>query len=439
MPGSLPGAGVLMNTFRNLQGILTEPIFRGLIWSVLKEPLVDMRDEGLVDESIGSFISRRFSPHVADNIVSAVCHGIYAGDIYDLSARTLLPMQWMQETRDGRILGSIAATMSSGVAPILKRESDYRLAIGSDDLDEEKWLSVRDIIGSSSVFTFQHGLEQLAQGLVTALKAAGNVRTKTGTQIKQVTREGKSGDLILEDRDGSSESFNYVVSTVPQLATWTMLKRNDGKPIGRVDPWIANHSVPVLVVNLYYSNPSLVPVRGFGYLIPRTVPLEQNPERALGVLFASESSVGQDTAPGTKLTVMLGGHWWKDYGLDSLPDEQSGIEMARSILARHLGIIEKPVVAKARLARGAIPQYRPLHHKRMQTIHSELLAEFHGRFRVAGSAYHGVGVNDCTTSARKASYGIREGIENSTGLEHFRQDEWVIVSKQGEATTVKVD
>lgn len=83
----------------------------------------------------------------------------------------------------------------------------------------------------------------------------------------------------------------------------------------RVDlsPLAHNPSVTVMVVNLFYSNPSLIPVRGFGYLIPRSVPLEQNLECGLGVVFDSESSIGQDTASGTKVTVILGGHWWSDW------------------------------------------------------------------------------------------------------------------------------
>src|SRR2546430_11138083 len=41
-----------------------------------------------------------------------------------------------------------------------------------------------------------------------------------------------------------------------------------------------------------------------------------------------------------------------------LPDERSAVQMARSVLQRHLGITDRPIVAKARLARNAIPQYQ---------------------------------------------------------------------------------
>ena len=69
-------------------------------------------------------------------------------------------------------------------------------------------------------------------------------------------------------------------------------------------------AVIVMVVDLYYTNPNLLSVHGFGYLIPCSVPFKQTPNRALGVVFDSDATIGQDAIPGTKLTVMLGSHWW---------------------------------------------------------------------------------------------------------------------------------
>jgi protoporphyrinogen oxidase len=179
-----------------------------------------------------------------------------------------------------------------------------------------------------------------------------------------------------------------------------------------------------MVVNLYYSEPDLVPVRGFGYLIPRTIPFVQNPERALGVIFDSDAMKGQDDAPGTKLTVMLGGHWWD--GWTSYPDEEEAIVMARMILSRHLKISMdvKPEVAKATLQKNCIPQYTVGHFDRMRTAHSQIKRIFDGRLRVAGNSYTGVGVKDCIKSAWQVVDGIVEG-RGSTGLERFQdQPKW---------------
>lgn len=59
-----------------------------------------------------------------------------------------------------------------------------------------------------------------------------------------------------------------------------------------------------------------------------------------------------DTGPGyptshTKLSVILGGHWWDGRDIDELPSEHDGVLMAKKILARHLGIKVQPAVALA--------------------------------------------------------------------------------------------
>ena len=153
-----------------------------------------------------------------------------------------------------------------------------------------------------------------------------------------------------------------------------------------------------MVVNLFYEESDLLPERGFGYLIPRSIPFEQNPECALGVVFDSDATIGQDTVPGTKVTVMLGGHWWD--GLSSYPDEEEGAAMARSILSRHLNITGQPSRVNVALQRDCIPQYTVGHEARMKKAHAELMSEYKGRLQVAGNSYTGVGLNDCVRAAR---------------------------------------
>jgi protoporphyrinogen/coproporphyrinogen III oxidase len=186
-----------------------------------------------------------------------------------------------------------------------------------------------------------------------------------------------------------------------------------------------------MVINLYYSNPTLLPVHGFGYLIPRSVPWTQNPERALGVVFDSDANIGQDTASGTKVTVMLGGHWWDDWS--SYPDEAEGAAMARAILKRHLKIEEEPVVVNVGLQRECIPQYMVGHEERMKKAHGELMRGFKGKLAVAGNSYTGVGLNDCIRAARDLVESItHRGEGGVTGLEKFTTEtKWVTMPSPG--------
>lgn len=179
----------------------------------------------------------------------------------------------------------------------------------------------------------------------------------------------------------------------------------------------ATHSVTVMVVNLYFSNPALLPVHGFGYLLPRSLQFQQNPEFGLGVVFDSDASIGQDSVPGTKVTIMIGGHWWD--GWDGYPDEDEGASMAKAILKRHLGISEDPQAIRVGLQRNCIPQYTVGHHARMSQGHQELQT-FKGKLRVAGNSYTGVGLNDCVRAAKDVVTSLVKD-ERATGLESFAQ------------------
>jgi protoporphyrinogen/coproporphyrinogen III oxidase len=183
-----------------------------------------------------------------------------------------------------------------------------------------------------------------------------------------------------------------------------------------------------MVVNLYYNEPHLIPHRGFGYLIPRSVSYDQNPERGLGVIFGSETSLGQDTAPGTKLTVMMGGHWWDGWAESDLPSTEDGIRMARSLLKRHLGIEAEPAVARARLQRDAIPQFTVGHLTRMASLSRAVRDDFDRRLTLAGNWYsmHGVGVNDCITQGYiAATWGVEstDSVGSMASMAKFMEDQ----------------
>lgn len=206
-------------------------------------------------------------------------------------------------------------------------------------------------------------------------------------------------------------NFDHVISTIPgsRLANIT-------EDIDILAPLRKTSAVTVMVVNLFYSNPSVLPVHGFGYLLPRSVPIDQNPERALGVVFDSDASIGQDEVLGSKVTVMLGGHWWDDF--DTYPDETEGADMAKRVLKRHLGISDEPKVARVSLQKDCIPQYGVGHEDRMADASERLSRSFKGRLRVAGNSYTGVGLNDCIRAARDVVRGLVDST-GRTGLETY--------------------
>ena len=172
-------------------------------------------------------------------------------------------------------------------------------------------------------------------------------------------------------------------------------------------------------------HPKLSPISGFGYLIPKSVSPELNPEQALGVIFDSEIEAARSLgarsgdAPGTKFTVLMGGHYWN--GRTTYPTEAEAVTNALNLLERHLGIVDLPAHFLVSTQTNAIPQYTVGHHERLSFAHELLKINFDGKLAVAGSSYKGVGVSDCVASAYSL---VRDLLAMGTPWETSSAGEW---------------
>ena len=107
--------------------------------------------------------------------------------------------------------------------------------------------------------------------------------------------------------------------------------------------------------------------------------------------------------------------------------------MAKTVLGRHLGIMEEPKAVRVGLQKECIPQYTVGHYERMGAVHKLLKEGFGGRLRVAGNSYTGVGLNDCVRAAMDVTLGLTvgTGVTGVTGLDVFGEEEkWVKILKK---------
>lgn len=177
------------------------------------------------------------------------------------------------------------------------------------------------------------------------------------------------------------------------------------------------HSVSIMTVNIYYSTPNLVPP-GIGYLIPRSCPEHLNPEKALGVMFDSNLLTQQSASEGgTKLFVLMGGHYYDDMEPPSL---EEAIEQAKTLLHRHLGIDPTfPCFAVAKLLKDCLPQHYVGHYSRLTDVSAELNRSFHGRLAAVGGSFSRPGV----MGAARAGYDIAKNVSRldflNNGVEEY--------------------
>lgn len=420
--GMMGNATMMADTFTH------EDAFRGLLSKILFEHFVKTRDSDVTDESIGHFFKRRLGKNMVDRVMSAVFHGIYAGDIYKLSMKSLFPSLFRLEGEAGSLTAGFLSSLTEGAKLPLREANFAELMRQPYPFDKNFKKNFR----KASVFTFRHGLQQLVDRLEESLRGRHNVTFMTNSPIKSIDN-GQGHVKVWVDGISEPISHTHAIST---LSPPHLRQALDKVGVGNYGLHSIGRAPTVMTVNLYFRTPDLHPP-GFGYLIPLATSIEQNPERALGVVFDSSYSASspddeqiigpmQDTVSkrGTKLTVMLGGHYWD--GWSAYPSQEEGLQMALSLLKRHLQITEQPAASSVTLAKDCIPQYTVGYEDKLKNIHSELLDRFSGRLRVAGNWIRGVGVNDCLRSAWEVVRELRD--DRKTGLEAAVEDkQWVTV------------
>lgn len=166
---------------------MNEPLFNTLIPAILFESFKPPRgiDEWQKDESIADFISRRFTPEVADNLVSAGMHGIYAGDIDKLSAQALIgPLRNMEATG---IISSLFTNMFSRTQNVLF--DDYIAGHESwvQYLKHNEKSKVKYLGKHSTTLTFKQGTQQLVDAIAADLAKSTKVTIKTGVDVQALS------------------------------------------------------------------------------------------------------------------------------------------------------------------------------------------------------------------------------------------------------------
>lgn len=155
---------------------MTEGFFKGLLGESFRK-----RPKDLTDESIGSFISRRFHPKLAQNIASAIMHGIYAGDVDQLSMRSTMPRLWQYEKHYGSVTKGILKLIMGNT---LETRSEELLRASL--LPPNKWIVSRMKKTSVVTYSFYSGIEYLTKKIAQYLEGKHNIRIGKNQTVKSV-------------------------------------------------------------------------------------------------------------------------------------------------------------------------------------------------------------------------------------------------------------
>lgn len=191
----------------------------------------------MTDETVGSFLARRVDKRIADNLVSAVFHGIYAGDIWQLSAKSLLSLAWELEGRYGNALGGFFRMQNEDPRPeqltlVHPLDLENTRAM-NEEIDLE--LDFARNLQETSMFTLRNGLQQLIRALQDAVEARGNVEIKTESPVQSFKPLSKDGQLGIEIVSGV-RSIPLVIKTPIQTTNTTNSPKAQQQPQASTPP-----------------------------------------------------------------------------------------------------------------------------------------------------------------------------------------------------------
>lgn len=395
-----------------LMATLHIPMIRKALPGIFREPWVRQMSLGNKDESVHAFLSRRFGSPVADTFASAMIHGIYAGDSRELSVQSILPFLVDLEEIHGSVLRSLMpfghklnARYQTGKRDRVSEEKE-RFAQVTQRLPP----SLVETMKNTSIYSFPNGLGEIIDALADHLMSRPNVEIRMASPCEKV--QPNSDGFVLSVQNESVElQAHRIVAALPAAKLAHLLP---DLPHLNFNP-----SATLSVVDVVLAPPDgsamryTLPIEGFGFLVPRNT--ANNNDEILGVVLDSDAVPNQSPEGKngcsyfTKITIMLGGPYWRGVKKSELPSKSEVEQRALRALRGMLGIPKDILNSHLRYLHGrilfdTIPQYLVGHITRLQEIHSLLMhnAQWRDRLTLLGYSYSGVGINDCVTNALDA-------------------------------------
>lgn len=401
---------------------MTSDVSEGLITSILREPF-QKPEKSVDDESIRSFILRRFgSPKLADNVLSAIMHGIYSGDVSKLSVNATLPGLVKLERTDGSIIKSVIKSLSKKKAEVAENHSlaQYEKLISPS----AQMARLSDELKKFPIMKIQGGLQEFPRALAEHLTKQNKVTIRYNTPVVGL-------DLARQSIETPSEvnTYDYIRFTLG-FNSLKLVAHTDQK----IDAILGQlEYLTIFLANVYSKRGGLIPKNGngFGFLVPKR---NANPESLLGVIFDSDTELDSQRfvdgvplpkAQYEKITLMIGGH----YFLKGVPSNRANLRATKQILKNILGvdlskynIIERDEATEAskdvslgdddllisyNLHRDCIPQYNVGYLEHMKEVQQYVAQQSHGRVTLGGPCSGKPGVPDSVMDGLVAALAIR--------------------------------
>lgn len=323
------------------------------------------------DESLASFVRRRFGQEVLERVAQPLIGGIYAADPEKLSLRSTMP-RFLEMERASR---SVIYAMWKG-----QRSRTRNAQRGSG----ARW---------SLFVTLFGGMQELVDAIAGQLPT-GTVHFDSG--VSSLEWEAAAGSWLITTRGAEKLKADGIILATPSYGSAEMLS-SIAPALSRELAAIPYSSAAT--VSLAYRRDQ-IPHRldGFGIVVPAV-----EARKIIACTFSSIKYPGRAPDGHLLLRVFVGGAM-QPHLVDQ--DDSTIESCARRELAELLGIQAAPLFCRLFRHRRSMPQYEVGHQERIRRMESPLSKL--PALRLAGNAYGGVGMADCIHSGEQAAEELLE-------------------------------
>ncbi len=334
------------------------------------------RNKIVADESLGSFVRRRFGQELLERIAQPMIAGIYTADPEELSLEATFPHFLEMERKHGSVIRALAFQKNAAT----QSASGPRYSL---------FLSLKG--GMSS--------------LISRLKECmPDVCFYPESEVVKIDKS-KNFKIHFQNKEPFQADILCLALPAPKAAT---LLCDISKEIAEKLKEIRCETAAT--VNLAFNRKDIRhPLNGAGYVVPSIEKKE-----IVGCTFSSVKFAKRHSDDKTVLLrVYLGGKASRD--LIEAKDE-SLIRRVCSSISNQIGLTADAVESKISRLPEAIPQYRVGHRQIVENIFLRL--KDYPDLYLTGSAYEGMGVPDCIQHASKTAQKILLTLENSGARTH---------------------
>jgi len=328
--------------------------------------LVIRGGNGRGDESIASFLRRRFGPEAVERLGEPLLAGIHSGDPERLSILATFPRLREIEEKHGSLIRGMWASPAPRPVPGAKPPAVF--------------------------YSLRGGLREMVDALVVRLER-GRIWTKAA--VYGVSRA--NGGFSLAVRGGETVSADQVIVAAPGPKIAPAL---EGLVPGAARALAAIPFASSATVLLGYRRADVVhPLDGYGLVVPRTEGLRTTALTFVSTKYPYRAPEGHVLLRGT-----LGGV--RDAGAMGLSDDEM-VETVKRDMAGVLGLRGQPVMSRVFRWPGGLPQLEVGHLERMAAVERDVAAV--PGLHLTGAGIRTTGIPDAVADGTRAGEAAAEG------------------------------